>query len=121
MIKSLLLVGLGGGLGAMFRFLLSASWKSYSFPFSTLIINIIGSLIIGIVLALNEKNSFISDDLKLFLATGICGGFTTFSTFSVENVLLLKAGNYWLATFYIFTSIAGCLLATLVGFKIINN
>ncbi len=121
MLKSVLLVGLGGALGAMCRFLLSTAGKSNSFPFSTLIINIVGSLVIGIVLALYEKNSLLSDHVKLFLATGICGGFTTFSTFSAENVQLLKAGNYWMAICYIVASVVGCIVATFIGFKIINN
>ena len=121
MIKSFLLVGFGGALGAMCRYFVGVIWKTNGFPFSTLLINIIGSLIIGIVLGLSEKNNLISDQLKLFLATGICGGFTTFSTFSVENMLLIKAGNYVTAAVYIFTSIVTCILATFVGFKIINN
>ncbi|MCY7292426.1 MAG: fluoride efflux transporter CrcB [Ferruginibacter sp.] len=121
MIKSFLLVGLGGAIGAMCRYIISVIWKTNSFPFPTLVINIVGSLVIGIVIALSEKNNLISDHLKLFLATGICGGFTTFSTFSVENMLLIKAGNYLMAAVYIFTSIVACILATFVGFKIINN
>ncbi len=91
------------------------------FSFFNIIDNIIGSLFIGIVLALSEKNNFISDNLKLFLATGICGGFTTFSTFSAENMLMIKAGNYLMAGLYIFTSVAACIIATFVGFKFINN
>ena len=121
MIKGFLLVGLGGAIGAICRHFIAVMWKSNGFPFSTLMINIIGSLIIGIILALSEKNNLISDELKLFLATGICGGFTTFSTFSLENMLLIKGGNYALAAVYIFTSIVVCILATFVGFKLINN
>lgn len=121
MLKAVLIVGLGGALGTMCRYVLSVVWKQGTFPFTTLLINVMGSLVIGIVFALNEKNNFISNDMKLFLATGICGGFTTFSTFSVENVMLLKAGNYWMAMCYILTSIVACLLATFIGFKIINN
>jgi fluoride exporter len=121
MIKSFLLVGLGGALGAMFRYLLSGLWKTSAFPFSTLLINIIGSLVIGIILALSEKNQLISDNLKLFLATGICGGFTTFSTFSAENMLMIKAGQYATAGIYIFVSVAACILAIFTAFKLINN
>lgn len=121
MIKGFLLVGLGGAIGAMCRYLMSSIWKTNAFPFSTLLINIFGSLFIGIVLALSEKNNFISDNLKLFLATGICGGFTTFSTFSAENMLMIKAGNYLMAGLYIFLSVAACIIATFVGFKFINN
>ena len=121
MIKSFLLVGLGGAIGAMFRYLLSGLWKTNMFPFSTLLINIIGSIAIGIVLALSEKNQLVSANLKLFLATGICGGFTTFSTFSAENMVLIKAGNYATAGLYIFTSVAVCIFAIFAVFKFINN
>jgi CrcB protein len=121
MIKSLLTVGLGGGIGAMLRFLITSAWKTNSFPFHTLFINIIGCLLIGIVLALSQKTNFLTNDAQLFLATGICGGFTTFSTFSAENFQLIRSGEYAMAAIYIFTSVAVCIVATFVGFKIINN
>ncbi len=115
------MVGLGGSIGAMSRYLITTLWKTNSFPFQTLFINIIGCLCIGIVLALSQKTNLLSNDAKLFLATGICGGFTTFSTFSAENFQLLKSGEYLTAGLYIFTSVAVCILATFIGFKIINN
>ena len=121
MVNKILLVGLGGAIGTMFRYLLSNLFKTNTFPFSTLIINITGSFVIGIVLALSEKNHFISDNLKLFLATGICGGFTTFSTFSAENMAFLKAGNYTMALLYILTSVGACIIAIFAAFKFINN
>lgn len=121
MIKNFLLVGLGGSIGAMLRYLIITIWKTGSFPFHTLFINITGSLFIGIVFALSEKTNCITDNTKLFLATGICGGFTTFSTFSAENFQLLKSGEYLTAALYIFTSVAACIVATFIGFKLINN
>ena len=87
------MVGLGGSIGAVLRYLITSSWKTNSFPFQTLFINITGCLLIGIVLALSEKTNLLSNEAKLFLATGVCGGFTTFSTFSAENVQLLKSGE----------------------------
>ena len=90
MVKSFLLVGLGGSIGAMLRYLVATIWRTDNFPYNTLVINIVGSLLIGIVFALSEKTDLINDNMKLFLATGICGGFTTFSTFSAENFQLLK-------------------------------
>lgn len=121
MIKSFLLVGLGGGVGAMLRYLVATIWRTENFPYNTLLINIVGSLLIGIVFALSEKTDFINDNIKLFLATGICGGFTTFSTFSAENFQLLKSGAYLTAAGYIFASVTMCIVATFIGFKIINN
>jgi fluoride exporter len=119
-LKNILLVGLGGGIGAMCRFYISTLFKAGSFPLSTLLINIVGSFFIGIVFGFGIKNEQFSEGLKLFLATGICGGFTTFSAFSVENIQLLKTGNYAMAGLYIFASIACCLLACFVGLKMIN-
>ena len=116
-----MMVGLGGSLGAMLRYGITISWKTNSFPFQTLFINIIGSLFIGMVLSLSQKTNLLSNDAQLFLATGICGGFTTFSTFSAENFLLIKSGQYLTASLYIFTSVAVCIVATFIGFKIINN
>ncbi len=121
MVKGFLLVGLGGSIGAMLRYLIMSIWKTETFPFNTLIINVIGSLLIGIVFALSEKTDLISNNIKLFLATGICGGFTTFSTFSAENFQLLKSGEYVTAAGYIFASVSLCIVATFIGFKIINN
>ena len=115
------MVGLGGSIGAMLRYVITTLWKTNNFPFQTLFINIIGCLCIGIILALSQKTNLLSSDIKLFLATGICGGFTTFSTFSAENFMLLKSGEYVTAALYIFASVAICITATFVGFKIINN
>ena len=115
------MVGLGGSIGAMLRYFITSSFKTNNFPFHTLFINIVGCLIIGIVLALGEKSNLLSNDAKLFLATGICGGFTTFSTFSAENFQLLKSGEFITAALYIFVSVAVCIVATFIGFKIINN
>jgi fluoride exporter len=118
--KSFLLVGLGGGIGAMLRYSSSFIFKQNNFPYHTLCINVIGSLLIGIVFGLSQKVDVISDDLKLFLATGICGGFTTFSAFSVENMQMLKEGNYTTAFLYIFISVSFGIIAVFAGFKIIN-
>jgi fluoride exporter len=120
-IKNILLVGLGGGLGSMLRYMIAAAFKQSSFPFTTFLINVTGSLFIGVVFALGVKNESLSAPLKLFLATGICGGFTTFSAFSVENVQLIKEGNYTTAAIYIVASVACCIVACLAGFKIIET
>ena len=121
MVKSFLLVGLGGSIGAMLRYLAVTTWKTETFPYNTLVVNIIGSILIGIVFAMSEKTDLINDNTKLFLATGICGGFTTFSTFSAENVALLKSGAYATAAGYIVASVTLCIVGTFIGFKIINN
>ena len=105
MLKNLLLVGLGGSIGSMARYAASLLIRSKSFPFATLSVNVIGSFIIGLVFALSIKEAALSNNWKLFLATGICGGFTTFSAFSVENMELLQNGKNGMALTYIMLSI----------------
>lgn len=121
MIKNFLLVAAGGGIGAVLRYAISILLQNNQFPTATLIINIIGSFAIGIIMAMSLKSSpQLTETGKLFLATGICGGFTTFSAFSYENIQLLQAGKYNLAFIYIFASVAAGLLAAWLGFKLFN-
>lgn len=119
MLKNLLLVGLGGSIGSMARYAASLLIRSKSFPFATLSVNVIGSFIIGLVFALSIKEAALSNNWKLFLATGICGGFTTFSAFSVENMELLQNGKNGMALTYIMLSIVLGILATFLGYQLI--
>ena len=116
MIKNLLLVGLGGGIGSMLRYAAGLLINSKYFPYATLAVNIIGSFIIGIVLAMSIKVDGIPDQWKLFLATGICGGFTTFSAFSMENMELFQNGKPGMAVMYIMLSIVLGIGAAFLGF-----
>ncbi len=118
MIKNILLIGLGGGIGSMCRYWVSLLLLNKSFPVATLLINISGSFIIGLVAAYALKNEWFAANWKLFLATGICGGFTTFSAFSLENLQLLQQGKYLWALLYIAASIVLGLLATFFGYKL---
>jgi CrcB protein len=119
MIKQLLLVGLGGSIGSMVRYATSLLIRSKLFPFATLSVNIIGCFIIGLVFAMSIKGEGISDNWKLFLATGICGGFTTFSAFSLENMGLLQSGRIGVALIYIILSIVLGVAATFLGYLLI--
>lgn len=119
MIKSLLLVGLGGGIGSMLRYGSSLLIQSKLFPYATLAVNITGSFIIGIVFAMSIKEEILLNNWKLFLATGICGGFTTFSAFSLENMGLLQSGKYGLAITYILLSIILGISATFLGYLLV--
>ena len=94
--KSLLLVFLGGGLGSSLRYVIGNYLNSSStgIPYGTFLANILGSLLIGIILGLAAKHEAVSQNTILFLATGFCGGFTTFSTFAYENHILLKSGDF---------------------------
>ncbi|MDR0768577.1 MAG: fluoride efflux transporter CrcB [Dysgonamonadaceae bacterium] len=112
MIKQLILVGLGGGVGSILRFLVSKiPFAQDSFPWATFAVNIVGCFLIG----LSAKYRFLDADMRLLLIVGFCGGFTTFSTFTAENVSLYQAGNYPLLAFYILLSVIAGLAAMLAG------
>ncbi len=115
--KQLLLVFLGGGLGSLFRYIISKTFNNYfqHFYLGTFLVNVIGCLIIGIVVGLSFKNNILSQNQTLLLTTGFCGGFTTFSTFALENQSLLKTGEILHFSIYTITSIAIGIAAVLVG------
>jgi CrcB protein len=94
-VERALLITLGGAIGTLVRYLTSvaaARWLGADFPYGTLIVNLSGAFIIGLVQQLGTEALVISDDLRLFLTTGILGGLTTYSTFSYETVRLLEVG-----------------------------
>ena len=96
MLKSLLIVGAGNFIGGAMRYLLSTFMKnvcSQGFPWGTLTVNLLGCFLFGIVFAIFSKNSSTDNTLYLLLTTGVCGGFTTFSTFANESVQMLQNGN----------------------------
>jgi CrcB protein len=119
-LRNFIFIGLGGALGSMLRFGCSLLIGSKTFPFSTLLINITGSIIIGAVIAYSLKNETFSDNWKLFLATGICGGFTTFSSFSFENLQLFENGKFGMLAIYIGASVLLGIAGVWTGFKLIN-
>jgi CrcB protein len=116
MLKNLLLIGIGGGAGSMLRFLFAVWFKNSSFPFATLLVNIIGSFVIGMVLAVSLRNSSFDTNWRLFLATGLCGGFTTFSAFSAEGLQMLQQQRFAIFALYIIGSILLGLVATWLGY-----
>jgi CrcB protein len=120
MLKNILLVGLGGALGSMLRYGTSLLVSTKYFPYSTLAVNITGSFIIGLIFALSIKEEGFLNSWGLFLATGVCGGFTTFSAFSLENMGLLQNGKYLMSIAYIAISIIGGISATWVGYKLVQ-
>lgn len=109
-------VGLGGFVGSILRYLvgLIPIKNPSGFPINTFLINVFGSLAIGVIACLASKNSNLDSRLILFLKVGICGGFTTFSTFSLETAELVKNGSIALAVLYIVLSVSfGALFAFL--------
>lgn len=101
----------------MLRYAASVLTGNRIFPYATFAVNIIGSFIIGLVFALSIKEEGLSASWKLFLATGICGGFTTFSAFSLENMGLLQSGKYGMAIIYITLSIVLGIAAAFLGYQ----
>lgn len=86
-----------------------------SFPYGTLAVNIIGCFVLGAVYALAEKNAIVSDEMRLFLTVGICGGFTTFSTFAYENISFIRDGEFFQFALYSSVSLLLGLLALYLG------
>ncbi len=116
---NLIAVFLGGGIGSVLRYMLSAIFgKSFGtvFPFATFLVNILGSLFLGFVLGLFMAKINANTQLKLFLTVGVAGGFTTFSTFTVETFNLFKDGHNYLALLYPVLSIILGFGSVLAGF-----
>lgn len=121
--KQILLVALGGAMGSVFRYLLSG-WilhhaTGWRFPFATFTVNLTGCFIVGMLGALVVKYGFFSAETRLFLFTGIAGGFTTFSAFGLETFYLLRQGEVLVAAGYVLSSVAAGLLVLWLGFSII--
>jgi CrcB protein len=117
MIKDLLWVGIGGFAGSVARYLTNiglVGWN-WTIPWPTFMINVGGSLFIGILMAISYKEH---QYWRLLLATGFCGGFTTFSTFSYENLKLWQEGQIIISLTYIFLSVLGGFAGVLIGFYI---
>ncbi|MDD6484850.1 MAG: fluoride efflux transporter CrcB [Clostridiales bacterium] len=109
-----LFVGLGGALGSVLRYAISLIPYKQSFPLLTLITNILGALLIGCIAAAAARKP-LAQNAVLFLKTGLCGGFTTFSTFSLEAYTLMQSGNRVAAGIYAVLSVLGCLLGIWIG------
>ncbi|MBE6339529.1 MAG: fluoride efflux transporter CrcB [Bacteroidales bacterium] len=108
MFYNVLFVALGGALGSVARFLISKATQSVctlSFPIATLIVNVLGCFIIGLLYAIFERNAAIDSNIRLMLTVGFCGGFTTFSTFINENFNLIGNGNFVVSAIYIGLSV----------------
>ncbi|HVM97043.1 MAG TPA: fluoride efflux transporter CrcB [Candidatus Acidoferrales bacterium] len=112
------LVAIGGLLGSLARYWLSGYVQQFSgsgFPFGTLVVNILGSFILGVVGALSLERGLLSQDARLFLGVGFCGGFTTMSTFSYETVALLRDGTFLSAFWNVSATIVSCFTGVWLG------
>ena len=119
--KACIYVGLGGCIGAILRYLLSSIPFKGSFPVMTFLINIVGAFLIGAVVGIAGKYQSFPTELTLFLKTGVCGGFTTFSTFSLETLTLFEKKEYVLGAGYAAISVILCVLGVWLGQMAVKN
>lgn len=117
MIQQATLVALGGAIGAVLRFGIGNIIESSEFPLSTIIVNVSGSFILGMLAVMAINNGY-SEELMLFFGTGLLGAFTTMSTFSLETLTLVKNDNYTLALVYACISFILCILFAFVGWEL---
>jgi len=123
-IKTLIIVAVGGGLGTAMRYAISVLMSSKTintFPVSTFLVNILGCFFIGVLAAAFAKNNMLTQNTYLFFATGFCGGFTTFSAFAYENLMLLKNGNISTFLIYMIASFSVGIISVFAGYKLIGT
>ena len=123
MIKNILLVGFGGFIGSVARFFMSKFNLNYdilSIPLGTLSVNVLGSFIIGFLTGISERSELLNTEWRMFLMVGICGGFTTFSTFTNENLMLMHNGQFFTVFLYTGLSILFGFTAVYLGYTVTN-
>ena len=120
MIKNILLVFIGGGLGSVCRYLISEIifLKKFDFPYPTFISNVLGCFLIGLALGWSIKNSELNSSLMILFTVGFCGGFTTFSSFSQESLTLINNNQLFYFFSYLLLSITIGILFVYIGMKI---
>lgn len=123
LIRNLILIGIGGCIGSIFRYLSQQFVQNHypsSIPLGTMLVNIAGCFIIGVVYALSDKGNLLSPEMRIFLATGFCGGFTTFSSFAYENVSMILDGEFLYTSIYLLISVVIGFGATHAGILMIK-
>lgn len=124
MFRSILIVGAGGFIGSVGRYLSQLFVEKLfhtTFPLGTFVVNILGSLVIGIVYAMAERGNLLNAEWRMFLAVGFCGGFTTFSSFAYNNLTLLKEQSTGLFLFNVFGSLLIGILAVYGGIILVRS
>ena len=119
--KEVLLIFLGGGLGSSFRWVINKLVPSDSFPYSTISVNLIGCLLIGIIAGYLLTNNTSKSEVYPLLVIGFCGGLTTFSAFALENYNLIKSNDFFNSILYITLSVAGCIIMIYAGLYVIQK
>lgn len=116
--KLVFIIGLGGGMGSMLRYLVQAFISRHmpiAFPWGTFLVNCSGCFLIGVLYALSAKYAWMTVEWRMLLITGLCGGYTTFSSYSYESISLFKQGAYSYFLLYTLLSVVLGLLATVGG------
>lgn len=123
MVNSVFFVMIGGAVGSALRYLLGSliSVQAGGLPVATLLINVLGSFVLGMISAAASRTDLISPRMALLLGTGLCGGFTTFSTFSVELTTLAELGQYGTLLAYAVASTLGGIVAALLGIGLVTS
>ena len=121
-LKNTLFIGCGSFIGGAARYLISVAMKTISkgFPWGTLVVNLVGCLVIGLLWGFFSKNSGESSSWALFMTVGICGGFTTFSTFSKEALMMLQAGNFISLLAYVAISVIAGIALVAAGYYLVH-
>jgi len=123
MLKNILIIGSGGFIGSVARYFIShlnLSKSFFSIPVGTLLVNVSGSLLIGLLMGLAERTTILSTEARLFLMVGLCGGFTTFSSFTMENLTLLHNGQLLQILIYTSLSVILGFFAVWIGYALTN-
>ena len=121
--KSILCVGLGSFVGGSLRYVVGRwlpAFTGHGFPYATLAVNLVGCLLIGFFYGLFERGQLLNPHLRLFLTVGICGGFTTFSTFMNESFQLLKNDDFFFLLFYLTLSLIGGFAFLYMGYQTVR-
>lgn len=119
MVRNLLCVMLGGAVGSALRYLTSLAFQSIKWlkmPWGTFIVNLTGCLLLGLLLGLGERYTSFPKEIYLMLTVGLCGSYTTFSTFSKESMMMLQSGNYWLFAVYTLLSVLAGIALVAAGY-----
>jgi len=122
--RNIFLVGLGGLIGNIARYLVAvlfAGQFTSSLPLATFTVNIVGCFAIGILFALSDRGNILSPEWRVFLTTGFCGGFTTFSTFSYESIKLIQDGEFLYLALYVALSVIVGFAATYLGIVLVRS
>jgi len=124
MTRNILFVAIGGMLGSVLRYLLSTLMVGllpYPFPFGTFVVNLIGCFVMGATVSYAERSLWFHQEWRIFITVGLCGGFTTFSAFALENITLLLDKNYLAFAAYVFASVVLGIGAVLAGFLLVRS